>query len=121
MLENHNINNGDDYADLLVASMEEAFLSEPMDRDILNYWCVEIRKLCVEKYHNYIIGNEETFALNDVELENTYRLAIEKIIDESLQSLSEKGLLEISINDSGEILYGLNNKGKEESKKYNNE
>lgn len=112
MSEHHNFSNGDEYADLLISTMSEMPASNDMEEEILKYWFVEIRRLCVEKYHNYIIGKEETFLLSDVEIDGAYRLAIEQMVDESLQDLSEKGLLEISIADNGEILYGLSEEGK---------
>jgi hypothetical protein len=121
MLENHNINNGDEYADLLIKSINEIPPLGISETEILKYWFVEIRRLCIEKYHNYIIGNEETFALNDVELDSAYRLAVGQMVSDSLQELSEKGLLEISIDDNGEILYGLSKEGKKEAEKFNNE
>jgi hypothetical protein len=117
MLENHNINNGDDYADLLISSLGEMPALNELEAEILRNWFVEIRKMCVEKYYNYVIGKEETFLLSDVEMDNAYRLAVEQMVDDSLQDLSEKGMLEISIDDNGEILYGLSEEGKEEAKK----
>jgi hypothetical protein len=121
MLENHNINSGEEYADILISTISEIPPLNVSEAEILEYWFVEIRKLCIEKYYSYIIGNEETFILDDVELDNAYRLAVEKMVGDSLQDLSEKGLLNISIDDNGEILYGLNEEGKKEAEKFNNE
>jgi DNA-binding PadR family transcriptional regulator len=50
--------------------------------------------------------------LSDVEMDESYRLSIEEMVNDSLEELSEKGLLEISIDDNGEILYGLSEEGK---------
>lgn len=117
MLEHHNFSSGEEYADLLISIVGEIPPANDMEAEILKHWFTEIRKLCIEKYHSYIIGEEETFMLSDVEMDGAYRLAIEQMVDESLQDLSEKGLLEISIADNGEILYGLSDEGKEEVKR----
>lgn len=112
MLEHHNINSGDDYADLLIKTILEESPSSVVEAEILEYWTTEIRKMCVEKYNKYIIGQEETFMLSDIEMDESYRLSIEEMVNDSLKELSEKGLLEISIDDNGEILYGLSEEGK---------
>lgn len=116
MLENHNITNGDDYANLLIAALNEAKSESPLEDEMLRFWFIEIRKMCVEKYHQYIIGKEETFMLSDVEIDNAYKTAVEHMVNDALEDLSEKGLLEISIDESGEVLYGLSEEGKKQAK-----
>jgi hypothetical protein len=112
MLEHHNINSGDDYADLLIKTILEESPSSVVEEEMLKYWVIKVREMCVEKYNKYIIGQEETFMLSDVEMDESYRLSIEEMVNDSLKELSEKGLLEISIDDNGEILYGLSEEGK---------
>lgn len=117
MLEHHNINSGDDYANLLIAALNEMKSESPLEDEVLRFWFIEIRRLCVDKYNKYILGNEETFMLSDVEIDDAWKVAIEHMVDDSLQDLSEKGLLEISIDENGEVLYGLSEKGKKQAKK----
>ena len=64
-LEEHNINNGDDYADILIQGIIEIEDANELDAEIVRCWCIELRKMCVEKYNNYIIGKEETFLLSE--------------------------------------------------------
>lgn len=116
MLEHYNINSGDEYADLLIKKLTETSPSSVMEEEMLEYWAVRIRKMCVEKYHKYIIGQEETFMLSDIEMEEAYRLAVEEMVNDSLEELSEKGLLEVSIDDNGEMLYKLSEEGKNKAK-----
>ena len=85
-LEEHNINNGDDYADILIQG-----------------------------------GKEETFLLSDEEMNQAYKLAVEQMVNETLEKLSEEGMLEISIDENGEVLYGLSEEGKKEAKRLNEE
>jgi DNA-binding PadR family transcriptional regulator len=43
------------------------------------------------------------------------------MVNETLEKLSEEGMLEISIDENGEVLYGLSEEGKEELKRLNEE
>ena len=104
MLNEHNINNGDDYADLLIRDME-MFMSDGMPADIISYWSKEVRQLCNIKYLKYIEGDEESFMLTDVELENTYKVAIEKLISDTLGTLVDKGMVKMSVDSEGEVRY----------------
>jgi hypothetical protein len=118
-LEGHNIQNGNDYADILIQGITEIEDINQLDTEIVRCWCIEIRKMCIEKYNNYIIGKEETFLLSDEEMDDAYRLGVEQVINETLEDLSDKGMLEISVSESGEVLYGLSEKGKKEAKRLN--
>lgn len=120
-LENFNIQNGDDYADILIQSITEIEDTNELDAEIVRCWCIEIRKMCVEKYSNYIIGKEETYMLSDEEMDQAYKLAVEQMVNETLEQLSEDGMLEISINENGEVLYGLSEEGRKKAKRLDEE
>ena len=120
-LEDYNINSGDDYADILIQGIREIKDTNELDAEIVNNWCIELRKMCVEKYNNYIIGKEESYVLSEDEMDTAYRLAVEKLVDDALEDLSDRGMLEISIDENGEILYGLNEEGQKEAKRLNDE
>lgn len=104
MLNEHNINSGDDYADLLIRDME-MFMSGGMPEDVIRYWSKEVRQLCNVKYLKYVEGEEETFMLTDVDLENTYKIATEKLIGDTLGTLVDKGMVKMSVGGDGEVLY----------------
>ena len=110
MLNEHNINNGDDYANLLIKDME-MFMSEGMPADMIEYWSKEVRQLCNIKYLKYIEGSEESFMLTDVELEDTYKIAIEKLIGDTLGSLVDKGMAKMSVDVNGEVRYQATEQG----------
>jgi hypothetical protein len=110
MLNEHNINNGDDYADLLIRDIE-MFMSEGMPMDMIEYWSKEVRTLCNIKYLKYIEGSEESFMLTDVELENTYKISIEKLIGDTLGSLVDKGMAKMSVDVNGEVRYQATEQG----------
>ena len=110
MLNEHNINNGDDYANLLIKDME-MFMSEGMPADMIEYWSKEVRQLCNVKYLKYIEGSEESFMLTDVELEDTYKVSIEKLIGDTLGSLVDKGMAKMSVDVNGEVRYQATEQG----------
>ena len=104
MLNEYNINNGDDYADLLIRDIE-MFMSEGMPVDMIEYWSKEVRQLCNVKYLKYIEGDEESFMLTDQEMESTYKVAMEKLIGDTLGTLVDKGMVKMSVGEDGEVLY----------------
>jgi hypothetical protein len=110
MLNEHNINNGDDYADLLIRDIE-MFMSEGMPMDMIEYWSKEVRTLCNIKYLKYIEGSEESYMLTDVELEDTYKIATEKLIGDTLGSLVDKGMAKMSVDVNGEVRYQATEQG----------
>ena len=115
MLNEHNINDGNDYADLLIKDIE-MFMSEGMPADMISYWSKEVRQTCNIKYLKYIEGSEESFMLTDIELENSYKLAIEKLIGDTLGSLVEKGMAKMSVDVNGEVRYQATERGLDQIK-----
>lgn len=110
MLNEHNINNGDDYANLLIRDME-LFMSEGMPADMISYWSKEVRQFCNIKYLKYIEGDEESFMLTDKEMETTYKTAIEKLIGDTLGDLVDKGMVKMSVDSEGEVRYQATERG----------
>ncbi len=115
MLNEFNINSGDDYAELLIRDME-MFMSGGMPEDVIRYWSKEVRQLCNIKYLKYVEGEEETFMLSDVELENTYKIATEKLIGDTLGTLVDKGMVKMSVGENGEVLYQATEHGLDQIK-----
>lgn len=112
MLEHHNITSEDQYAELLIEALGSEEL-DPVQQEFMPFWYIEIRKKCNEKYQDYILGTEETFILTDEELDETHNKAIDNVVSISLSNLSDKGMLDISINEDGDMLFGLSDKGKQ--------
>ena len=57
MLNEYNINSGDDYADLLINDLHTS-IDDGMPDDVIEYWSKEIRQLCNLKYLKYIEGEK---------------------------------------------------------------
>ena len=54
--------------------------------------------------------------LTDVELEDTYKIATEKLVGDTLGSLVDKGMARMSVDMNGEVRYQATHKGREQSK-----
>ena len=117
MLEN--INSGAEYAQVLINSIKttESSLSvdEKMDPMLLECLYELIIDSSEINYSEYIVGNRESFLLDDIEMAALFRTAHENYVQKMLNSMVDKDLLEVSINEEGEFLYGLSDKGKEEA------
>ena len=106
-LENHNIQSGDDYADLLIDDLRIMTEQEGMEEDLFKLWEKHIRKLCNLRYYQYVSGDVESFMLSEQEMMQTYKDSTMEYTGELLSSLVEKGKVSMAINQDGEILYGI--------------
>jgi len=115
MLEN--IYSGGDYAKLIIdgiMEVEDSFpINERMNTSLLQYWIEEIKKRADEKYNAYLIGEIDDFMFELNELESLFEIASRKHVDDTLTSLLEKDLLSMSIDENGEIVYNLSDKGRD--------
>ena len=110
MLNEYNINSGDDYADLLINDLHTS-IDDGMPDDVIEYWSKEIRQLCNLKYLKYIEGEEESYMLTDTEMEETFKVATEKLIGDTLGDLVDKGMVKMSIDNDGEVRYQATEEG----------
>ena len=106
-LENHNIQSGDDYADLLIGDLRIMVEQEGMEEDLFKVWEKHIRKLCNLRYYQYVSGDVDSFMLSESEMMQTYKDSTLEYTGELLSSLVEKGKVSMAINADGEILYGI--------------
>lgn len=106
-LENHSIQSGDDYADLLINDLRVMVEKEGMEEDLFKVWEKHIRKLCNLRYYQYVSGDVESFMLSEQEMMQTYKDSTMEYTGELLASLVEKGKVSMAVNEDGEILYGL--------------
>lgn len=111
MLSNHNINSGDEYADLIINDIKAFKMGMP--DDLIEYWSVEIRQLCNVNYLKYVEGELDTYLLTDTELEEAYKTASKKLIGDTLGDLVEKGMVAMGIDENGEVVYSATEKGKQ--------
>ena len=106
-LQDFNIQSGDDYANLLINDLRVMVEIEGMEEELFVIWEKHIRKLCNLRYYQYVSGDVESFMLSESEMMQTYKDSTMEYTGEILASLVEKGKVSMSINQDGEILYGL--------------
>ena len=106
-VENHSIQSGDDYTNLLIGDLRVMTEQEGMEEDLFKVWEKHIRKLCNLRYYQYVSGDVDDFMLSEQEMLQTYKDSTLEYTGEILSSLVEKGEVSMSINPDGEILYGI--------------
>ena len=106
-LDGFNIQSGDDYANLLINDLRVMVDKEGMEEDLFKVWEKHIRNLCNLRYYQYVSGDAESFMISDNEMMQTYKDSTLEYTGEILSSLVEKGEVSMSINQDGEILYGI--------------
>lgn len=115
MLEN--INSGADYAQIIIDTIIEGEKQIPehaqMPIALLEYLTEEIQTQADIRYNEYIMGKRDTFLFNDVELEEMYNKAGERYVEDMLDGLVDKGMLDMHIGEGGEFLYSLSEEGKQ--------
>jgi len=119
MLEN--INSGADYANIIINSLMEVEQDlsddEKTESGFLKHHFITISELADQTYSDYITGKRESYMFTEEEFVSTAHKAKENYIQELLNGMVDKDLLEVSIGESGDLLYGLSDSGKEEANK----
>jgi hypothetical protein len=109
MLEN--IKSGEEYAELLINNILE--IDEGMPLDLLEIWCNEIRTLAIESYDEYLKGNKDDFPLTVEEVQQSYKTATMILIENTIGDMVDKELLNVGVDQEGEIVYSLTEKGQQ--------
>lgn len=105
------INSGHDYGTLLVSTLKSD--QDPnMPYELLEYWCENVYDLAVKSYNDYIVGKKETFLLDTEEIEKAYENAGLRYTQDILNGLVDKEVIQALIDETGEIVYSLTEKGK---------
>ena len=111
------INSGDDYAQILMDTIIEGEKSIPekeqMPIDLLTYLSKLIHDRANEYWAEYIIGKRDTFVFEIGEMEDMFNKAGEMYVSDMVDQLVDKDVLEVSVDDEGEFLYGLTELGKQ--------
>lgn len=114
-----NINSGADYANIIINSLLEAENEIPenerTESGLLKHQFITISELADQTYSDYIVGKRESYMFTEEEFINTAHKARENYIQEILNGMVDKDLLEVSIGESGDLLYGLSDNGKEKA------
>ena len=105
------INSGHDYAKILIDTLRET--PDPlMPQELLDYWCENIYDMAVKSYNDYIVGKKDYFELSMEEVEKAYEDAGLKYTQDILNGMLDKDLIKALIDETGEIVYSLTEKGK---------
>jgi hypothetical protein len=107
---NRDINTGDDYCDML---MEELSQTTETDGELLEYCEKQIRPLCNTRFLEYIKGEAENYMLTEDEVIACYKEGTKQMISDALEGLYDKGILNLGIDEEGEVVYSLTEDGKE--------
>jgi hypothetical protein len=122
---NKNFNSIEDYKNGLINQLTniqnemDSMDEGKLDEETFNIWVKVLKEMCDENYINYINNVIEDFVITSNQLMESLEKAKDISIDEALCSLSEKGLVDVSINEKGELLYSLSEEGKKTSKQIN--
>jgi len=115
MVDPNNINSGADYAQLVIEGILEVERTLPVDQQmplgLLTYLTELIEEQADEYYTAYVIGKKEIFMFSDVELNKLFNKAGELFVGDILDGLVDKDMLEVSIDENGEMLYSATKKG----------
>jgi hypothetical protein len=113
----NNINSGNDYAQLLIDSILKAEReipeNEQMPIDLLTIWIEGIQEAAEQSYLDYVTDKRETFLLSDVEMKDLFEEAGRKYVIGLIDNMVDKDILETYVDEEGDILYGLTDKGKQ--------
>jgi len=117
-MDKSNITSGNDYAFLLIStlleSQNELGEEHKLDSNMLSNLFKRITEYANYTWEEYIKGNRETYLFGEDEMEEIYHKAIQDTTSELLEGLLEKEMVSIKgVNESGELLYGLTEKGEE--------
>jgi len=117
MIDPNQINSGSDYAQLVIENILETERTLPVDQqmpiDLLTHLTKLVETEADKYYAEYIIGKRETFIFSDVELIDLFNKAGELYVGDILDGLVDKDMLEVSVDENGEFLYGLTELGKQ--------
>lgn len=120
-MNNHNVTSGGDYALLLIntllESQNEVDDRDKLDSNMLKNLFTRIHEHANASWEEYIKGNRETYLFADNEMEAIFEIAIQDTTADLLEGLIERDMVAISaVNENGELLYSLTEKGEEYAK-----
>ena len=106
----HNINSGEEYAQLLTDTIKAA--DGPLPEQLVEYWCEDIWEMAINSYNDYILGKKDDYLLSDIDMNEAYDRAGIRYTQEILNGLVDKGIVQAGVSEEGEILYSLTEEGK---------
>jgi len=112
-----NVTSGADYAQILINRIQQTenslSLNEQMSPAMLECWFDEIKHNADQTYTDYIMGNRDSYLFDDVEMMSMFEVAKNNYVQSLLNDMVDKDLLEVGIDENGDIVYSASEKGKE--------
>ena len=107
------INSPEEYAQLLVDTLKEGGAEDDvMPPELIKYWCENVYAAAIKSYNDYLIGKRETFLLDENEMEEAYDKAGMSYVEDLLNGLLDKDMIQAGVNNEGSIVYSLTEEGK---------
>lgn len=111
-----NFQSGEEYANALIDGIIDMEIKRtfgpPIDERLMVIWAKYIRQFANQTYHEYILGNRDSYMINDIEFKELFNKASLQYTEEIIGDLVDKGALKMSVGDDGEILYSVTEEGK---------
>ena len=112
-----NITSGADYAQVLIDNIQNTENSLPpeeqMSPTLLECWFDEIKHNADQTYADYIMGNRDSYLFDEVEMTTMFEVAKTNYIQNIINEMVDKDLLDVGIDENGDIVYSASEKGKE--------
>jgi hypothetical protein len=110
------INSGEDYGNVIINGILEIEEKMPDDQKmpvrLLELWLEEIKAHATNTYFDYVIGKREHYEFDEEEIKAVYDLAGMRYTQELLDGLVDKGMVEVSVGENGDLLYSTTEEGK---------
>jgi len=107
---------GADYASEIIRTIlitEQTLpAGEKTEIAVLNHWFDSIRDFAETAAIDALAGKREDAKLSEEEVISAYEVAVGQHIQDLLNGLVDKDLVDVSINENGDLLYGITDKGK---------
>lgn len=113
-----------EYSDILINQIIESESTVPEDQKtdpiLLEHWFSLIRSFCEEVWTLSICGKRDSFLITENEMMDLFNKAGRAYVSELIDDMVDEDILQASIGQDGDILYGLTSKGKEMSRNFKN-
>lgn len=107
------------YTEVVKAIHEtEASLAEDdrMPELLLKLWIDNIHEFCKSAHQDYVLGKRNTYMMMETEYDEIFNKAGMEYTSELLNGLVDKELVEVGIDENGEIVYKTTDLGKQQLK-----
>jgi len=111
------INNGADYANSVIDGILKIETTLPDDQKLpdtlLSLWFEEIKEYADITWTEYLTGKRDDYMFTEDEITEVYNKAGLRYTQELLNGLVDKGMVDVGIDENGEIVYSTTDKGRQ--------